>query len=195
MARDGRTRLVRESRDGLAALPGEETKQVFGKRENVQSPLPQGGNGYLDDVQPVEQILAKCARGSLRFQVAVGCGQDADVPRAGSRVADALVTLFLQQPQQLWLQGRRQVADLVQEERPARGCCHLAEAIADGPGERARTWPKSSLSSNSADRLGQCTVKKGPPRAGCGHGSPWQKSPCRSRFRRKGAPSHRWRPP
>ena len=80
MACDGRTRLVRESGDGLAALPGEETKQVFGKGKYILPPLPQWGNGYFDYVQPVEQILAKCARGRLRFEVAVGCGQDADVP-------------------------------------------------------------------------------------------------------------------
>ena len=73
----------------------------------------------------------------------------------GDRLADPLVGLVLDQAEELRLQCQRQVADLVEEQRPAVGRIHLPDLVRDGPGERPLTCPNRSLSSNSADRLGQ----------------------------------------
>ena len=53
------------------------------------------------------------------------------------RAADALDLALLDRAQQLRLQVVAQVADLVEEQRAARGQLELAELLADGAGERA----------------------------------------------------------
>ena len=53
------------------------------------------------------------------------------------RAADALDLALLDRPQQLGLQVVSQIADLVEEERPAGGQLELAELLPDRAGERA----------------------------------------------------------
>ncbi len=62
--------------------------------------------------------------------------------------------------------AERHVADLVHEERTARGLFELALALFDGRGEGARSWPKSSLSISSEGIAAQLTSTKG-ARPGC----------------------------
>ena len=51
-------------------------------------------------------------------------------------LADPLVLPLLEEPEELGLERRREVADLVEEERPPLGGGDLAGGVADGPGER-----------------------------------------------------------
>ena len=60
-----------------------------------------------------------------------------DVHLDALRAAHPLETPFLQHAQQLGLHRRRDVADLVEEQRAAVGLLETALALADGPGERA----------------------------------------------------------
>ena len=92
-------------------------------------------HGDLDHVEAVEQVFAEPPGGDCRLQVAVGGGEDANVagPRLG--LAHALVAALLQQPQELGLQGQRQVADFVEEERAPFGRRDLADRVADRAGK------------------------------------------------------------
>ena len=75
-------------------------------------------------------------------QVAVGRGDDAHVDRSDVVAADALELALLQHAQQLDLQLRRQLADLVEEDRPAVGQLEPADAPGDRAGERALLVPE-----------------------------------------------------
>ena len=67
----------------------------------------------------------------------VGSRQDAHVAHPRLRLADPLVPLFLQHPEQLGLKRQRQVTDLVQEEGASLGDRHFAHRVLDRPGEGA----------------------------------------------------------
>ena len=71
------------------------------------------------------------------LKVAAGGGDDAHLGLASDIFAHPLVFTFLKQPQQLGLDFHRQVADLVEEEGPARGGFDFAPMVAQGAGERA----------------------------------------------------------
>ena len=63
----------------------------------------------------------------------IGRRDEPDVGRPRSRLADPLVLPFLEEAEQLGLEGQRQVADLVEEERPALGRGDLAPHRATAP--------------------------------------------------------------
>src|SRR4029453_16190406 len=60
---------------------------------------------------------------------------DADVHLARTLLADALKSAFLQHAQKFWLQGQRNFADFIKEQR--RAVCRLeaSHPVAHGPGE------------------------------------------------------------
>ena len=90
----------------------------------------QGGNVQVDDSQPVEQILAKTARGNELRQIAVGCGNHAHVDGGFRRVgADGLNFSVLEKPQQKCLHPQTHLAQLVKEERPPMGDLQLARLV------------------------------------------------------------------
>ena len=78
------------------------------------------------------------ARLRWRAQVHVGGGQDAHVDPAGLAGAEPLELAALQHAQELDLAGRREVADLVEEQRAAVGRLEAADAALDRAGEGAR---------------------------------------------------------
>ena len=63
----------------------------------------------------------------LLLQIAIRRGDDADVDANVRRAADPLEALLLEEPQQLGLQPRRHLADLVEEDRSAVG--HLEQSF------------------------------------------------------------------
>ncbi len=127
--------LVGEAGQHLVRRAREERQQVVGQRQHVARPLTQRRQHHLDHVQPIEQILAEAPCRDLGRQVAVRRRHHAHVAGPGPRLADALVALLLKQAQQLRLQGRRQVADLVEEQRAPLGRRHPADRVAHRPGE------------------------------------------------------------
>ena len=80
-----------------------------------------GGHVDLDDVEPVEQVLAELALLDLLLQVLVRRGDHADVHLDALVAADPLELPLLEDAEQLGLHGRRDVADLVEEDRPLVG--------------------------------------------------------------------------
>ena len=92
----------------------------------------------MDDVQPVEQVLAERALRDHVAQVAVGGGDDPHVDAtAGAIGADLLQLARLQEPQQQPLHAQRHLADFVEEDRALVGELELAGLVAIGAGEAA----------------------------------------------------------
>ncbi len=113
-------RLLGESRGGgraALALAGEEGER---QRQHVLAAVAQRLELERHHVQAVEQILAEAARAHRLGEVHVGGGDEAHVDLDRARAAHALELALLDHPQQLRLQRRQQVLDLVEVER-ARG--------------------------------------------------------------------------
>src|SRR5690606_26457231 len=81
-----------------------------------------------DDVwcDAVVQVFAELTRADTLAQVTVGRGDDAHVNGDLARGAEATEAMRLEHLQQLWLQFRSEVADLVEEKRAA--VCDFEEA-------------------------------------------------------------------
>ena len=88
-------------------------------------------------LRPVIQVFAEAAGGDFFFQIAIGGGHNAHVGKARAVFAHALITFFLQGPQQLALQIERDFADFVQKQSSALGGFKTSGAILDCAGESA----------------------------------------------------------
>ena len=127
-------------RDGLdppAHPPGELLGEVADQPRDVVRPLPQRRQHEREDVQPVVEVLAEAAVGDHPRQVAVRGRHQPHVHLDRLRAAEALELLLLQHAEQLGLQLQRDVADLVEEQRPLVGQLEAADLLADGAGEGA----------------------------------------------------------
>ncbi len=112
-------------------------EKKVGELEDVTLALAQRGDVDGEDVQAVKQVFSEAAFGGHLLQVAVGGGDDADVDFGGVRAADAFEFALLQHAQKFDLNGRRNLADLVEKQRAAVGQFEAALAVGGGAGERA----------------------------------------------------------
>ena len=94
---------------------GQRAEKMLRQQRNVFAPFPQRRQHEIDHVQPIVQVFTKDACGNGFFKVAMRRRQDADIDRACFGRPDRPDFAFLQYPEQLDLQGRGHVADLVQE--------------------------------------------------------------------------------
>ena len=94
-----------------------------------------GGHLDVNDVQAIVEIFTEPVRAHVGGEIAVRGGDEADVHVNGLVASDALEATFLQDAQELDLRGHRDLAYLVEEERPAVGLARsLAEATLVGAG-------------------------------------------------------------
>ena len=118
---------------------------MIGQQKQVRLSFPQWWHENLKDVEPVVQVCAErpvrnhlvdiSMGGGDQTEVAVCRRDDADVDRDGGATADPFELPLLQDPEQLDLCGRIDIADLIEEERaPLR---RLEAAFSPGarPGE------------------------------------------------------------
>jgi len=89
---------------------------VVDERRDVLRPGPQRRERDGDHVEAVEEVLAEALRRHALAQVAVRRGDHPHVHLALAHVADRAHHAALQHVEQLGLQGRRHLADLVEEE-------------------------------------------------------------------------------
>src|SRR5271165_600524 len=103
---------------------------------NILRPLTQGWHGNRKNVQTIKQILAKAPCFDVSDEITVGGGDKTDID--GNRLARAnrLDFLLLNCTQKLYLCGSRQLADLVEEQRPARGLDEFSQVALRRAGER-----------------------------------------------------------
>ena len=99
--------------------------------------LAERGHGRLDDLEPIVEVFPELAAQHHLFEVAIGRGHDAHID-VDALVAAKLGELgVLQDVEQLGLQRRLHLADLVQEDRPEMGLFELADASRRRAGEGA----------------------------------------------------------
>src|SRR3970040_1846283 len=109
---------------------------MLGQVRNVSPPVAQGREVERNNVDPIVQVFTEFLTPEQVFQYLVGRGDDSYVHFDGLRPADAGEFPLLQEPQQLGLCGKAEIADFVQEEGPAVRELDLAEAARQGPRER-----------------------------------------------------------
>ena len=128
----GVDRLGRDAVEGRDFV--DEVLRQFG---NVGGAFAQGRDADDDDAETVVEVFAEIPLGDLLAQVLVG-GCDHPYVDVDVLVASHAADLVLLEGAQYFGLGReRHVADLVHEERTARGLFELALALFDGRGEGA----------------------------------------------------------
>jgi hypothetical protein len=111
--------------------------EVLEEHGEVFWPVPQGWQGDHDHPESVVQVLAECAGLQSAAQIAIGRGNDPSVRADIFHAPDPLELLFLQNPQQLGLEGQREIANLIQENRPPVRQLKLPFLLRNRAGERA----------------------------------------------------------
>jgi hypothetical protein len=104
---------------------------------HVFMPVAERWHADGEDVQPVEEVLAKGAGPDRLVEVAVRRGDHPDVHAPWLCRAHGHEGPVLEEAQELHLRGRRDLADLVEEERPAVGGGEVAGLPLRRPGEGA----------------------------------------------------------
>ena len=121
----------------LAELLAELLEEVGDEQRDVLAALAQRRQVDRDDVEAVEEVLAHRPLRHRRLEVAVGGGDEPHVGLDVLRVADAPDLALLDGPQELDLQQRRDLGDLVEEQRAAVGRGEEAHLVGDRAGERS----------------------------------------------------------
>ena len=99
---------------------------------NVFAPLAQRRDDEMNDVDAIEQILAKLPLADELAQVAIRRGDDADIRRHRHALgADLLDFARLEEPQQQALHPQRHLADFVEEDGAVRRHLELCRACRD----------------------------------------------------------------
>ena len=130
-------RRRRDAPDALAVFARVLLDEVIGEQHDVRLPLAQRRREDGEDGQPVVQVGAEPPFLHQRFERLVGRGDQPDVDLDRCRAAETLDLALLQHAQQLDLGRRVEVADLVEEERPAFGELEPAFLRRLRAGERA----------------------------------------------------------
>src|SRR5580704_5817644 len=120
-------------------------QKMLGQRQDIFAALAQGGDLKGNNVEPVKQILAKMMVSHLAQQVPVGGCDDPGIDPDRLITADPLEALLLNEAQELGLQRRAQISNLVEEhgatvgglqasgfvlERSRKRASHVAEEFA-----------------------------------------------------------------
>ena len=105
----------------LGALVSDAAEEVLGDLREIADAGAEGRHLEGDPAEAIVEVLAELAALDHRLEVAVRRADHADVRPDGLGAADALERLLLEDPEQGHLGARRDVADLVEEERSALG--------------------------------------------------------------------------
>ena len=125
-----RPRVGLDRGDGLIGEPAqivaagslrEHAAEVPCKEPEIAHALAERRELDVNHVQSVVEVLAEAARLHLGLEVAVRRGDDADVALRRAGLSEGRVLALLEQAEELHLHRERQLADLVEEERPAFG--------------------------------------------------------------------------
>ena len=114
---------------GPVITPRKLGTESLGKERNILDPVAERRQDDLEDVEPIEEILAERSRGDGSGKVSVRRADHSHVGPARVRVADAFVFAILEKPEQFRLEGGGQVANLVEEKRPSVRNADLSRII------------------------------------------------------------------
>ena len=143
-------------------LGAELAHEVIGEEQDVFAPLAQRRQMNPEHRDTIVQVFAKPAVGDRTLEVAVGGGNETDVGLERRRAADPLVLPFLQHAKELGLHGRRQLADLVEEQRAAGRQLEAPALRRSAPVKAPRSWPNSSDSTSVSGSAAQLSATNGP---------------------------------
>src|SRR5258706_3248958 len=103
---------------------------------DVFAPLRERRENERDDVEAIVKVLAEAPGFHLDVEVTVRGGNDPYVHRRPLSCTDRTHLAVLQYPQELGLQSKGHIADLIQEQRPSVRCGDKPLVVVDRPGER-----------------------------------------------------------
>ncbi|OPZ01793.1 MAG: hypothetical protein BWZ09_02644 [Alphaproteobacteria bacterium ADurb.BinA305] len=112
-------------------------EQALGEQRNIHRSFAQRRHVQRYGRQAVVEILAEAPLTDLGLEIAVGRRNHTHVDRHRSRATERAELPFLQHAQQFHLEGRRGLADLVEEDRAAIGLLEAPGAVLVGTGEGA----------------------------------------------------------
>ena len=112
-------------------------QEVGDEQRDILEPLTQGRQVDLDHIESVEEVFAEPILLDLLLQALVRGGHHANIHLQALMTADPFESLLLEDPEQLGLHRLRNVADLVQEDRPLVGQLEPALAAGIGRGKRS----------------------------------------------------------
>src|SRR3954469_1507901 len=104
---------------------------------DVLSAIAQARHDDRHDIQPVEKVLSERSLAHGLTKVPMRRRDDADIDLPLSRGADRSDRPALENVEQLGLQGRRHLCDLVEEQRATVSLGEQTSAVARGAGEGA----------------------------------------------------------
>src|SRR5262249_3778975 len=116
--------------------------EVVDQQGNVIGSLTEGWHSYGENIQSIEKILAKRAIRDGLFQLAVGRGYHPYVNRDRLDATNALNFPFLEDSEQCYLGFRRQIADLVEENRASISRLKPSQALLECSSEGAFFMPE-----------------------------------------------------
>src|SRR5271156_5285674 len=114
-----------------------EREEMLRQRQDVFAAFAQRRDLERNYAQAEIQISAEFAGRHFAPQLAIGRRHDAHVDLARLRRTDAHHLAVLEHAQQLSLEVRARLADLVEKQRAARGALEASEALANCAGERS----------------------------------------------------------
>src|SRR6478672_974401 len=107
------------------------------ERGDIRRSLAKRWHTDLDDAKPIIQIRAEIALCDQFLEIPVRRGDNAGVGPLGTFGADRIILALLQHTEQLRLEFRRGVPDLVEKNGAAAGELESSSARAERAGERA----------------------------------------------------------
>src|SRR5271163_5149020 len=145
---------------------GRRLQHPLRQRQDIFTPFPQRGNAQGDDIEAVEEVLAKMLRGDFGLEVLIGRRDNARVdpnqvisPK-GSKFCSSMKrkNLLCNGPGRSAISSRNTVPLSAASSRPGLSLA--------APLKEPRTCPNSSLSSRCSDSVVQLTSIKGRSRRG-----------------------------
>src|SRR6202049_3107472 len=112
-----------------------ELREMADQHGNILLPFAQWGNEDREHVQPVVKIGTKFLLIDHSLQIAVGGRDQAGIGAQGPRTSQALELSLLQNAQQFGLKLERNLANLVQKNRPPVRQLKATDSLSHSPGE------------------------------------------------------------
>src|SRR5271163_843163 len=111
-------------------------QKMIRQRNDVCAAISERCDLERNDAQAKIQVSTETAGRNLAAQLAIGRGDYADIHLARLRSADAQHLAVFEHAQQLGLEVRARLSDLVEKQGAAGGALEASRAVTDGAGER-----------------------------------------------------------
>jgi hypothetical protein len=128
--------------DGNSTWLSHASREVCHQCRNVFDSGTKGRHLDRQHIQAVEKVLPEVPRCDFTLDVAVRGSDDSYIDRDRPARSDGVDRALLQDPQQLDLHVKREVADLVEEQATAMGQLKPAHSVCQGAGESAFAMTK-----------------------------------------------------